>query len=82
MENYLRGKGVDEFDIRLRVLWFFSPIVPREVDYDECFYRLLKEGLTHISEAERDEIIRLHTKALVELIETAEKLRSGIRCRD
>lgn len=79
VKDYLKGKDLNVFD-SLELLWFFNPVGSHETGYNERLYQLLKEALTHVYEVDEDKYMKLHAKALVELIEVAEKLRSGIKC--
>lgn len=77
--EYLESKKV-KLSIIAEASAMFCGILENEVEYDEQVYEALKEALRNIAEKNEDEIIRAHAKALIELINTAEKLKSSIIC--
>lgn len=79
VERYLESKGVD---IRLvsAATSLFCGAMEIEVEYDEHVYGLLRDALSHVVETGEEAIIRSHAEALIELITTAERLKSGIMC--
>jgi hypothetical protein len=79
VERYLEEKGVGLLTT-LKVLRFFSAPTDTEVEYDVEVYRLLKEALKHVAETSKEKIIETHAKTLINLITTAEKLKSKITC--
>jgi len=78
VEKYLESKGV-EISLITSAVIMFCGAMEAEVKYNEQVYEVLKEALRHISETGED-IIRDHAKVLIELITTAERLKSSIVC--
>lgn len=79
VEKYLESKGV-EISLVTKALGMFCGAMEIEVEYNEQVYEVLREALRNIAETSEDTIIRSHAKALIELITTAEKLKSAIVC--
>jgi len=80
VEKYLESKGADVSLIMDAVEMFRSIAMKIEVEYNEQVYEALKEALKHIAETDEDDLMKAHAKALIELIETAERLKSAIVC--
>lgn len=79
VEEYLEAKGINSSKI-FDVISFFCGVLKAKVEYDEYVYKLLKEALNNIAKESKEEIIKLHAISLIELIKTAENLKSNIIC--
>lgn len=80
-DEYFEKVGLDyRYPEYLDVNKFFCWPFKGELDYNEKACRLLKEALRYAEENINDEFLKLHAKFLIKLIETAEKLKSGIIC--
>lgn len=77
VEKYLESRAELEGLLALKI---FCGATETEIGYNERIYNLLKEALMHVAEKSEKELIRSHAKALIELIMTAENLKSDIIC--
>jgi hypothetical protein len=78
-EEYLKEKHMDAYET-LDITGFFCGALEKEIEYDRYVYGLLKETLAHIMEKCGEADLGLHAKSLIELVATAEKLKSNILC--
>ena len=80
VERYLEARSISAGLIS-NALRMFCGAMDVEVGYDEQVYGLLKEALEHLAKtSEEEDAVRSHARALMELIATAERLKSNIIC--
>jgi hypothetical protein len=79
VERYLEARSISARLIS-DALRLFCGAIDVEVEYDEQVYRLLKEALEHATKTGEEDAVRSHARSLMELIETAERLKSNIIC--
>ncbi|RLE72857.1 MAG: hypothetical protein DRJ37_01855 [Thermoprotei archaeon] len=75
---------VEKIKVPLRIyssiIRFFCGVLTEDIEYDEETYRVLKRVLKYVAETCENKIIRSHAESLIELVENAERLKSGIEC--
>ena len=79
VEKYLESRGASA-GLTVRALGLFCGAMDVELEYDEQVYELLKEALEHVARTNESEVLRSHARALMELVATAERLKSSILC--
>jgi len=78
VEEYLLREKNEDFWIVLKCLDMFCGILVREIEYDERVYSLLIEALEYISK--KYSSVRHTASVLAELVRTAKRLKSSIKC--
>jgi hypothetical protein len=79
VERYLEARSISAGLIS-NALRVFCGAMDVEVEHDEQVYGLLKEALEHAAKTGEEDAVRSHARALMELIATAERLKSNIIC--
>jgi hypothetical protein len=79
VERYLENRSISA-GLILNAIRMFCGAMDVEVGYDEQVYGLLKEALEHAAKTSEEEAVRSHVRALMEIIATAERLKSNIMC--